>query len=147
MKDIRSLSRFKSVSFHSYSPSKVRTLMRTRSSAFKEDMAIEPPSPQLPQNDSLWQNESVMTSRISRRFQSAVSDEDKIKNIPIEEGQMRNVNKCNKVFENTVFLLILASAILIVLDDPFLDHRSTYCLVLRILDDFLTFLFLLEAFI
>ena len=67
--------------------------------------------------------------------------------VVIEEGHTKNINKCNRIFENVVFLLIVLSAILIILDLPLLDPDSTYSKMLMRLDDIFTFLFLFEAII
>lgn len=73
MNDLRSLSRLKSHSFN-YSPAKPRSLMRTRTQAFRDDERT-PTSPQLPvlqADSSMWSKESA---RLKSKFQSGVSDE------------------------------------------------------------------------
>lgn len=57
------------------------------------------------------------------------------------------MNKCNKIFENIILILILASSLIIALDHPLLNPEATFTLVIRRLDDALTFQFLLEALI
>lgn len=64
-----------------------------------------------------------------------------------EEGSLRNMNKCNKIFENIILFLILLSSLLIAIEHPLMPEEAISTQILHRMDDVLTFLFLLESII